>query len=340
MKLNEKNYTRREIEAYTNNMKQIAEIKEVELLSTRGRGNRQLEVSTGSGFTFTVSPDRGMDITRAAYCGKSMCYVTPNGETNPAFYDRFGNGWVRNFSGGMVATCGLNNVGVENEYEGKHYGLHGTYSCIPADEVSYKTYWDGDDYILEINGKIIDGVMFGDTLVVERKITAKAGENFFTLTDNITNISSSPAPIMLLYHCNFGFPLISENTTIEIDSDVRSRDADAEKGINTYSTMDVPTENYAEQVFDHRTRAAADGTVIAKILNPDYKVADGAYLKYNKNQLPVLVEWKQMGFGSYVLGIEPANAFVSGFTAAKTGGELEYIEPGQTKTYGVEIGIL
>ena len=340
MKLNGKTYTRREIEAYVNNIRQIAEIKEVELLATRGRGNRQFEVTTGSGFSFVVSPDRGLDISRASFCGKSLCYVTPNGETAPSFYDRFGSGWVKNFPAGMLTTCGLNNVGVENEYDGTHYGQHGNFSYLPADEVSCRSFWDGDDYILEVSGKVIDGALFANTLVVERKITAKAGESFFTLTDNITNISASPASIMLLYHCNFGFPLVSENAYIDVKSDVRPRDDAAEAGIDTYNVMAAPQEGYSEQVFEHRVSAEADGTVIAKVINPDFNVAEGAYLKYNKNQLPVLVEWKQMGFGSYVLGIEPANAFVSGFTAAKESGELKYIEPGKTATFEIEIGIL
>ena len=340
MKINNKNYTRREIEGYVNNIKQIAEIKEVGLLSGRGRGNRVLEVSTGSGFVFTVSPDRGLDISRAAFNGKSICYVTPNGETNPSYYDRHGKGWVTNFPAGMVTTCGLHNVGVPCEYNGTEYGLHGDYSYLPADSVSYKGYWDGDDYYLVIEGTVNAGVMFGDTLVVERKITAKAGESYFTLNDTITNISGAPSPLMLLYHCNFGFPLISENAYIELSSDVFARDDEATKGINNYNKMDIPTVDYAEQVFGHNVNADNNGDFMVKILNPDFASASGAYLKYNTKNLPVLVEWKQMGYGSYVLGIEPANAFVSGIKDAAEKGDLKYLAPGESKTFGIEIGIV
>jgi hypothetical protein len=64
------------------------------------------------------------------------------------------------------------------------------------------------------------------------------------------------------------------------------------------------------------------------------------YIKFRKRELPRLIEWKMMGEGTYVLGMEPSNCFVMGRAKEKELGTLQYIEPQEEREFNLEIGVL
>jgi hypothetical protein len=73
---------------------------------------------------------------------------------------------------------------------------------------------------------------------------------------------------MLLYHCNFGFSVVSPDSELMVDDEaMRPRDAAAERGLAAHTRFDAPMPDYAEQVFFHRPRPDTAGFVTASILN-------------------------------------------------------------------------
>jgi len=66
----------------------------------------------------------------------------------------------------------------------------------------------------------------------------------------------------------------------------------------------------------------------------------GFYVKYKKEQLPQFIEWKMMGEGDYVVGMEPANCLVEGRDKERERGTLKFLEPGEKKEFDLEIGVL
>ncbi len=63
-------------------------------------------------------------------------------------------------------------------------------------------------------------------------------------------------------------------------------------------------------------------------------------IKFNVNQLDHFIQWKQMGEGEYVVGLEPATWYPEGRAKAREKDELKFIEPGETKTFELEIEIV
>jgi hypothetical protein len=110
------------------------------------------------------------------------------------------------------------------------------------------------------------------------------------------------------------------------------------KGIETYKTFQPPTPGYKEQVFFHDLKEDHAGRTYAALINPKQKL--GAALWVNKKQLDRLIEWKQMGEGAYVLGLEPSNCYVDGRAKARENGTLKFIEPGEVKNIDIEIQII
>ena len=86
---------------------------------------RAFEVVNGSGFDFTVYPDRGLDIGPARYNGLPLTWTTRNGPVAPAFYDASGFEWLRTWAGGLLTTCGWLNVGGPCTTPEGAQGLHG-----------------------------------------------------------------------------------------------------------------------------------------------------------------------------------------------------------------------
>jgi hypothetical protein len=333
------NWTRAELLQHVGHIEQIAGISAVEAAAGPGRGVRRFEVNTGAGLTFRVLADRALDISACHYRGVSLAWASSAGEVHPAYYEAEGLGWLRSFQGGLVVTCGLDQFGAPTTDGGELFGLHGRVSNLPANQVNYRTYWEGDDYHLEISGQIRQTRLFGENLVLDRKISTWLGSNTIRLEDTVTNDGFSPQPHMILYHCNLGFPLISPAATLHIASSaIVPRDADAEPGLADWSRFQPPTPGYREQVFRHTPLTNDRGEAVARIDNPELDF--GFQLRYSAGTLPHLFQWKQMGQGAYVLGLEPANSSaIEGRGVARQRDGLPQLEPGESRVYHLQFEI-
>jgi hypothetical protein len=63
-------------------------------------------------------------------------------------------------------------------------------------------------------------------------------------------------------------------------------------------------------------------------------------MKYSKQQLPYFIQWKMPGESTYVTGLEPANCLVEGRVKDRQEGRLVVLEPGEMRSYDLEIGVL
>ena len=123
--------TRRELFRRIGRLEQVAGIEPFVFDDGPARGVRAFRFRTGSGLTFDVVPDRGMDVSFAEHGGTPLAWLSPNGVVAPSFYEPQGEGWLRSFPGGLLVTCGLRNVGPPGEREGEELGLHGRASKLP-----------------------------------------------------------------------------------------------------------------------------------------------------------------------------------------------------------------
>lgn len=320
-------------------MSQVAGIKRYKLSGGRADGVDAADIKTGSGFQFTVLPGRGMDIAWAEYKGMALGWISKSGVVAPCYYEPEGLSWLRSFFGGVVTTCGLTQAGAPCIDEGEELGQHGRISNIPADCVNTRSYWQGEQYIMEISGSMIEACTFGDNLKLTRNIKTTLGESKFYLHDEVENIGYQTSPLMLLYHMNFGFPIVSNYSELYAkDVKVEPRDEAAKPGIDIFNSFQLPTKGYAEQVFFHSLKADENNRTSVAIIN---KMIDmGVYVSFNVDQLPYFTEWKMMGQQDYVVGLEPGNCLPEGRAAARQNGRLQFIEPGEVKKVDIELGIL
>jgi hypothetical protein len=116
------------------------------------------------------------------------------------------------------------------------------------------------------------------------------------------------------------------------------RDHEAEKGASTATNIPAPVSGYNEQVFYHDLIADSDGFASAVLENR--RLGLGLFVRYRQKELPRFIQWKMMAEGEYVLGIEPANCHVSGRAKEREQGTLQFLEPGEERSFLVRIGVL
>ncbi|HBQ82066.1 MAG TPA: hypothetical protein DD745_04210, partial [Bacteroidales bacterium] len=321
---------------YTGNRSQLGGTRHYKLSDGPGLNMRAIDVNTGSGLTYTVLPDRGMDISFASFKGTNLVYITPNGETHPAFYEPQGIGWLRTFTGGLLTTCGLTWLGPPVKDGDEELGLHGRYSTIPAKLVADMSQWIGDEYHIRLRGTTEEAQLFGTKMRLEREISSVVGSNSLKITDTITNYGYKKTPYTILYHINLGYPLLSEHASLVIDpvESIPATDI-AKSGINEFRTFTKPQPGFFEHVFYHKLRTGKDGSTGVRLQNSKECIA--LDIVFNINQLQWLTQWKMMGQGDYVLGLEPCNVPTRNRVVLKEKNLLPYLAPGESVTNSIEI---
>jgi len=329
-------WTRLELLNHIGDLSQVAGIKLGEWSDGVERGLRVADVRSGSGLEFTVLLDRGMDIGPASYKGMPLAWISPTGFGHPAYFDPNGLGWLRTFGGGLLTGCGLTYVGAPEEDEGESFGLHGRLSHLPAQHVHVNDDWTGDACSFLIEGEMRQARVFGENLRLTRRITIGLGDSRIAIHDRVENLGASTSPLMILYHINLGFPLLDETCRLIAEPHaVEPRDAAAVPGVNDWMRFQPPTHGYAEQVFYHDLPADGKGWAGVKLVNPTQRVS--LAVRFQKATLPNLVQWKMMGQGTYVLGLEAANCRVGGRSQERARGTLQFLEPGASREFDVEI---
>lgn len=236
-----------------------------------------------------------------------------------------------------MVTCGLSNVGAPCEDQGERLGRHGRISATPAECVSADGRWEGDEYDLVIRGRMRQAAFWGENLSLTRRISTRLGSSMLRIDDEVENLDFNPIPLMFLYHVNLGFPILSEGSTLLIPAK-KVVPMEASIDPKTFDQFHPPMSEASSQVFYHDVASDPKGRVMAALINE--KLSIGLKIQYDKNQLKNLVQWKMLGQGAYVLGIEPANCHVEGRARERERGTLEFLQPGGKRNFYLELGVL
>ncbi len=294
----------------------------------KAKGMRIWHIKNGLGLELCISLDRGFDIVSVTFKGVNINYITPNGYVNNTYYDNKGTGFLKSFTGGFLTTCGFNNVGSPNEDNGEELPLHGTYSNIPCINPCFKD--DGDYLIAE--AEIFDEGIFSYKLKSKRTIKISKNDNDFIIEDEIINRGDEDTPLEILYHMNFGYPMLTENSILKINSlKIDGRDELASSELDNWNKLLPPTNHYVERCYFHYFKDEGDVELYSPLVNKGVKIS------FDSKVLPFFCEWKMMGKRDYVLGLEPGNCTPEGRNIMREKGLLTILKPNEKKKYYVKI---
>lgn len=327
------------------NSHQLGGIETSVLDSGAGKGVRIAWVDTGSGLRFKVVLDRSMDIADAFYNQYSLVWISHKGITPPDPSATTGAAWLDGFGGGLLTTCGLAHIGGPEKDDYGERGLHDRISHIPAtiESIIQPDIRNGN-HRMSITGRMLQSSVFGPHLELKRTISAQLGITKISIADEVTNLGNEPVPHMLLYHFNFGWPLIDEGTKIIWEGQWKSRGSKLDNLIfNAVSDIKTCKASIDEHNGNGESVAFIDidpdscGMCECAVYNP--KIPLRVKLRFKKEQLPWLTNWQHWGKNEYVMALEPGTNPPVGQSTARKNNDLIFIRPGETKVYETELEV-
>jgi hypothetical protein len=306
----------------------------------RQEGVDRIRVQSGS-LSFTVVPTRGMNLWEARSGDVRLGWDSPVKEVVHPHHvnltERGGLGWLEGFAE-WVNRCGLASCGAPGQDRVRSntgtivpvdLTLHGKVSYIPARSVEVVVE-GGERRTIKVRGVVDETMMFGTQLQLVTEISTVAGSTSITVSDEIRNLSPSEQEFQILYHANFGKPLLGGGARLVAPAlRVTPRDARAAEGdIGRWSHYDPPTAGFIEQVYYLKLAAGPDGRTEVLLKSPDG--GRGVSVLFNARELPCMTLWKNtVAEGSgYVTGIEPATSYANNRSFERKNGRVPVLAGG------------
>lgn len=303
---------------YISNESVLLDVRRLTVAEGRGKGVDLFRITNSAGLDFDVIVDRCMAIGQLRVDGQLISYTSETGIVHPSYYDKDGFGWLRSFGGGFLATCGLSQVGEPCE----GHGLHGRIDNIPAEQISWRRWWEDDVLWAEISGVMYEVSHQGEYLRLHRTIRVCHNEKKIWVEDIAQNQGSKAQPFMLLYHVNLGAPFLQPGAKITLpENRIQCFDDIAQSHTACCETMPDIGEEPLDLLWLHHT--AQPGLQTAKVESGGKTFT----MTYTGDTLPVLGHWELVQERDFVLALEPTNTHLQGQDWEKQNGTLQYLAP-------------
>jgi|RhiMethySRZTD1v2_1073278.scaffolds.fasta_scaffold167057_2 uncharacterized protein DUF4432 len=356
-------YSKQDLLRRVGSLAQLGGVEVISFEEGHARGTRGIEFQTGTGFSFTVIPERGFDVGPANYQGVGLCWLPPKLLAGPWFYegDIDATTWLRVGLGGLFNTAGLVSIGTPEDIDtsaygftqrlSARYGTHDRIALTPASRFTFGEQWEDDRYVLWAEGLVRQDIAYGENLSLRRRYEAELGGDSVRIIDVVTNEGWFETPHQQLYHFNIGFPIVDDGTELlasphEEPSPMHfsTEDGDTnEQPASAWRFATHPQAGFTHEGYVLTMKADDDGWTGAAFVNRRLRPelgGLGVYLRYDSTTLPTYIAWRMMREGLYALGMEPAtNPFGNPRDLIAQGYPL-ILAPGSERRYALEFGIL
>jgi len=260
---------------------------------------------------------------------------------------RGGLGWLEGFNEWMV-RCGLeyaghpgedklvNNTGDEATMT---LTLHGKVGNIPASKVEILVD-PSPPHRIRVRGVVFEKFFYGPKLKLVAEVSTTPGSEYFRIDDTITNQGAFDQEFQIIYHGNFGTPLLEKGAKVlTAAKSVAPMNAHAAKSIDGYATYEGPTKGFIEEVYLIEPYADKKGRTVAVLQNAAGSSA--VSVSWPVEQLPYLTVWKNTAAvdDGYVTGIEPATGFPFNRRVERHYGRVPKLGPGKIRRFTVDFGV-
>ena len=319
---------------------QLATARRVTLDDGQGRGQRLIEVETGGGLAFDVLADRTLDLGQARFRGVPVAWIGPNGYRSPFLpgVPEHGHSPMERGLAGLMTTCGFEHARLPAPRErppgflDANHPLHGSIPFTPADEVNARL--DVESGVLRVEGRVTQFILDGPSYELRRTIVAPLGGAVIEIADAVANIGFAPAPLMALYHFNFGWPAVADGARFERRGGNRGGGgpppAPPRGGAGPpvpFAPLPLtPLGGEPARHVDCAPSLAREGRAAARLAGPHV----GVEIDYDAAALPFLQSWRRTEPGLNVFSVEPITHRLAPRAELEAAGELRALAPGET----------
>jgi hypothetical protein len=217
--------------------------------------------------------------------------------------------------------------------------VHGKIGNIPASSV--EVLIDSEPpYRLRVRGIVHERMFYGPKLELVTEISTEPGSDTFRIEDRVTNRGAASQEFQLIYHCNYGAPLLQDGAqVVAAVKHLAPMNDVAAKGLADYAAYAGPTPGFIEQVY--LIDPYADGEGKTAILLQNQAGDRGASIAWSTNELPYLTIWKNTAANEdgYVTGLEPATGFPYNRRVERQAGRLPTLAAGESRSFTLDFGV-
>lgn len=320
----------------------VPSIRRIKLEGGLQDGMEICEVHNGR-LKLWLLPQRGMGIWKAWLDGFEIGWQAPiRGPVNPRYVpvaEPGGLGWLDGFDE-LLCRCGIESNGAP-EFDARgilRYPLHGRIANLPAHHVDAQI--DAVTGEIAITGDIDEARLHAQKLRLHSALYSAAYSSTIRVRDRITNMSARPGSCQMLYHINFGAPLLDPGSRIH--APVRTlvpRTSHAAAAVSEWDRIGAPDAQFEEQVYFIDLLADEQGQT--QVLLHNASGERGVSLHFNRSQLPCFTLWKNTAAlaDGYVVGLEPGTNFPNPHAFEARHGRVTALDAGQSTAMAVDIEI-
>lgn len=307
------------------------------------QGVEAVDLSNGA-LRVRVLPTRGMGLWKAWLGDVELGWRSPvRGPVHPAFVpldEASGIGWLSGFDE-LLCRCGLEwNGAPEFHADGRvKHSLHGRIANLPAHRLEFSV--DAEARRLALRGEVDEGRLFGPKLRLTSTVSTVCGSPTLTIHDCVTNLSSQPSDLQLLYHINLGLPLVTPGARLTAPVQrLIPKDEHSARGLASWQEYPEEQPGCQETVLFLELAADERGRTCVLLQAADGR--RGLRLAFNRRQLPYFIVWKcpQPAADGYVTGLEPAINLPHGKTFEAQQGRVARLAPGEQRVFELELTLL
>lgn len=317
----------------------------------RSEGVDLIEIDNGR-MTIRVIATRGMGIADVVCDDMRLGWDSPVKEiVHPAFVNlqhRGGLGWLEAFNEWFV-RCGLEWFGApgnESEHLAKAQPpigaltLHGRIANLPASEVELVIN-DRPPHRVRLRGLVREQSMFGPCLDLQTELSTTPGSSALRVEDAITNMGGQTQEFGLLYHVNFGKPLLEAGSQFvgAVASVTPINERAAEGDVSGYARYGKPKLGATEQVY--LMKLLADRKGMTQVMLRNRAGSRGASMAFSIEQLPCFTLWKNTiaEVDGYVTGLEPGTNYPFPRPIERRMKRVPKLRAGQTHRTAIDVTI-
>jgi hypothetical protein len=183
-------------------------------------------------------------------------------------------------------------------------------------------------------------MFYGPKLELTTEISTEPGSHSVRVSDTVTNLGDYDQEFQVIYHSNYGPPLLGEGSRfVGAVKRVTPFNDNAAKGLGAYATYLPPTRGFVEQVYCITPYADASGRTVQMLRNA---AGDrGVTLSYAVEELPYFTLWKNTNSAGegYVTGLEPGTGFAYNRRIERDFGRVPKLGPGASRHFTIDFAV-
>ena len=185
-----------------------------------------------------------------------------------------------------------------------------------------------------------EALLHGPKLEISTQISTVPGAGTFQISDTVTNRSAVEQEFGILYHANYGTPLMEKDAKFVAPArQVTPINEYPASDVSSYNLFRAPIPGFPEQVFC--LRLWADKNDQTKVMLRNAAADRAVSMAFSIKQLPFFTLWKNpVAYeDGYVTGLEPGTGFPRNRAIERRFGRVPKLAPHQSRLFTIDVAL-